>query len=58
MLDGLTLKTAFLYLEFIFGCARSSLLRGLCFSCGDWGLLFIAVHGLLMVASLVAEHGL
>ena len=28
-------------------------------SCGDWGLLFIAVHGLLIaVASLVAEHGL
>ena len=31
-------------------------------SCGEQGLLFIAVHGLLMllivVASLVAEHGL
>ena len=28
-------------------------------SCGVWGLLFLAVHGLLMVvASLVAEHGL
>ena len=28
-------------------------------SCGEWGLLFIAVHGLLIaVASLVAEHGL
>ena len=28
-------------------------------SCGKWGLLFIAVHGLLIaVASLVAEHGL
>ena len=27
--------------------------------CGEWGLLFIAVHGLLIVmASLVAEHGL
>ena len=29
------------------------------FSCGERGLLFLAVHGLLIaVASLVAEHGL
>ena len=28
-------------------------------SCGEWELLFIVVHGLLIaVASLVAEHGL
>ena len=28
-------------------------------SCGEWGLLFIVVRGLLIaVASLVAEHGL
>ena len=28
-------------------------------SCGQWGLLFVAVHGLLIaVASLVVEHGL
>ena len=28
-------------------------------SCGERGLLFVALHGLLMaVASLVAEHGL
>ena len=28
-------------------------------SCGEWGPLFVAVHGLLIVvASLVAEHGL
>ena len=28
-------------------------------SCGEWGLLFVAVHGLLIaVASLFAEHGL
>ena len=28
-------------------------------SCGERGLLFVAVHGLLIaVASLVAEHGL
>ena len=27
-------------------------------SCGEWGLLFVVVHGLLTaVASLVAEHG-
>ena len=32
---------------------------GLLSSCGEWGLLFIAVHGLLLaVASLFAEHGL
>ena len=28
-------------------------------SCGEWGLLFVAVSGLLVaVASLVAEYGL
>ena len=28
-------------------------------SCGEWGLLFVAVRGLLLaVASLVAEQGL
>ena len=28
-------------------------------SCGEWGLLFLVVRGLLIaVASLVAEHGL
>ena len=28
-------------------------------SCNEWGLLFVAVRGLLIaVASLVAEHGL
>ena len=27
-------------------------------SCGEQGLLFIAVRGLLIVAFLVAEHGL
>ena len=27
-------------------------------SCSEWGLLFVVVHGLLVVeASLVAEHG-
>ena len=34
-------------------CARASS------SCGEWGLLFVAIHGLLIaVASLVVEHGL
>ena len=28
-------------------------------SCGEWGLLFVAVHELLIaVASLAAEHGI
>ena len=28
-------------------------------SCGEWELLFVAVHGLLIaVSSLVVEHGL
>ena len=28
-------------------------------SCGEWGLFFVAVHGLLIaVASLVSEQGL
>ena len=43
---------------FIVVCAGSSLLCG-GFSCGEQGLLFAAVHGLLIVvASLVAEHRL
>ena len=48
----------FIYL-FIFGCAGFLLLKGLFSSCSEQGLLFIAVHGLLIaVASLVTEHGL
>ena len=27
-------------------------------SCDEWGLLFVAVYGLIAVASLVVEHGL
>ena len=27
-------------------------------SCSEWGLLFVAVRGLIVVASLVVEHGL
>ena len=32
--------------------------RGLFSSCGERGLLFVVVHGLIAVASLVAEHEL
>ena len=49
----------FIYLLFIFGCIGSSLLCAAFSSCGERGLLFVVVRGLLiMVASLVAEHGL
>ena len=48
----------FLYF-FILGCAGSSLPRRLFSSCGEWGLLFVEVCGLLLaVPSLLAEHGL
>ena len=42
------------FLHWVFVAAR-----GLFSSCSEWGLLFVAVRGLLIaVASLVAEHGL
>ena len=35
------------------------MLRGASSGCGEWGLFFVVVHGLLtVVASLVEEHGL
>ena len=41
----------------VFGCAGSSLLHRLFFSCGKWRLLFIMVQELLIVVvSLVAGH--
>ena len=44
-------------LIYIFGCVGCSWVRRLFSSCREQGLLFIAVHGLLIVvASLVAEH--
>ena len=44
---------------FISDCAGSLLLCGLFSSCGEWGLLLVAVQELLMeVTSLVTEHGL
>ena len=50
----------FFLIYFIFGCVGSFVAaRGLFSSCGEQGLLFAAVHGpLIVVASLVAEHGL
>ena len=43
---------------FVFGCIGCSLLWAFS-SCNGRGLLSVAVHGLLIVvASLVAEHGL
>ena len=45
--------------SFTLGCVGSKLLRVAFPSCGKWGLLFIAVRGLLIaVASFVVEHGL
>ena len=49
------------FIYFIFYHVGSLLLHaGATFSsCGEWGLLFVLVRGLLIaVASLVAEHGL
>ena len=54
-------KKIILFIYFIFGCVESSLLCALQLSLvgGELGLLFIAVHGLLIaVASPVAEHRL
>ena len=50
----------FIYLLIYFGCAGSLLLcAGFFSSCRERELLFIVVHSLLIVvASLVAEHGL
>ena len=48
-----------LFIYLFSGCAGSSLRCGLFSSCSEWGLLFLAVRGLLItVAFLVVEHGL
>ena len=48
-----------LFLKFIFGCVGVRCCSWAFSSCGEQGLLFVAVRGLLIaVASLVAEHGL
>ena len=44
---------------YIFDCAGSSLLCGLFYSFGEWGLLSVAASRLLIaVVPLVEEHGL
>ena len=49
----------YLFHLFTFGCAGSSCCAWAFSSCGEQGLLFVAVCGLLIaVASLVAEHRL
>ena len=49
----------FIFYLFIFGCAGSRCCAQAFSSCGEQGLLFIAVHVLLIaVASFVAEHRL
>ena len=41
---------------FSFGCNGSSLLHGLFSSCGERGLLFFAIHRLLIVVASLVEH--
>ena len=49
----------FRLLFFFFGCVGSSLLHAAFSSCGERGLLFVVVRGLLIAGtSFVAEHGL
>ena len=51
------MRTIQLYL-FIFGCTGSYSFTQT-FSCGEWGLLFVVVHGLLIaMISLAVEHRL
>ena len=50
-----------LLILFVYFCLRWVFIAvcGLSSSCGEQGLLFVAVHGLLIaVASLVVQHGL
>ena len=58
----LSIALAITHTFFFFVCTGSSLLGLSCcmqLSCGECGLLFVAVHRLLIaVASLVTEHGL
>ena len=53
-------KNKFIYFNYLFLAALGLHCCTWAFSsCGEQGLLFVAVHGLLIVvASLVAEHGL
>lgn len=47
-----------LFFFFTFGCAGSLLLCSGFSSCGEWGLLFVAVHGLLTVMAPLVQHRL
>ena len=58
MLFFFFLINLFIYL-FIYFCLRWVCCCELAFSsCGKQGLLFVVVHRLIVVTSLVAEHGL
>ena len=55
----ISLKTSFKKKIFILGALGLRCCSWAFSSCGEWGLLFISEHGLLIVvASLVAEHRL
>ena len=56
----LTFFKRFIYLFILFfGCGGSYCCEQAFSSCGEWGLLFVVVHGLLIaVVSLAVEHGL
>ena len=57
--QDLFLHKRHLFYLFIFGCLGLRCCAWAFFSCGERGLLFLAVHGLLIaVSSLVAEHQL
>ena len=57
-LTALALSIFFFYILFIYGCAGSSLLCKLFSRFKEWGLLFVAVRGLLLVQSTGSRaHG-
>ena len=60
IIDKSFLKNLFIYLIYLFLAALGLRCCAQAFSsCGERGLLFVAVRGLLIaVASLVVEHGL
>ena len=54
-----SLNLLFVFYLLTFACTGSSLLRRLFSGCGEWGVLVIVVHRLLIVvASLIVEHRL
>ena len=48
----------FIFYKFIYLAALDLVACGLFSSCGEWGLLFDAVHGLLIAVASLVEHGL